>query len=222
MGRAWVDDFDNPSAALLQEDSFIFIAGKVNSDKMKEMIVRMLELTGLKIAYVIPENKSLGDEIESIYRENCKKIFRYSIKRKKEEFDLEKLQSIVDNIPENAITFTKDQTKDPKEMLKIAEKLSNLIDIDTTKVRDRDKKDFWILKNPDKVKELITKKEWGLYNQKKLDDKQIYKLQLKRISQEDLNSFSPEDLKVLAIYKQFNSGYALTPQIVKNKNVTQR
>lgn len=127
---------------------------------------------------------------------------------------------IVDNIPEDAITYTKDQNADPKEMLKIAEKLSKLINVDTSKVRDRDKKDFWIVKNPEKAKNLITKNEWKLYYQKKLDDKQIYNLQLQRIPNNEIQSFSPSDLQVIAIYKQFNSGYALTPQIVKNKNVT--
>jgi penicillin-binding protein A len=127
---------------------------------------------------------------------------------------------IVDNIPLNAITFTKNQNEDPKKMLKVAEDLSNLISVDITKIRERDRKDFWILKNPEKAKEKITKKEWDLYDEKKLDDKQIYKLQLERITNEEINSFSNEELEVLAIYRQFNSGYALTPQIVKNKDVT--
>ncbi|HJV17477.1 MAG TPA: penicillin-binding protein 2, partial [Bacillales bacterium] len=127
---------------------------------------------------------------------------------------------IVDNIPLNAITFTKNQNADPKEMLKVAENLSHLIHVDISKIRERDRKDFWILKHPEKAKEKITKKEWKLYDEKKLDDKEIYKLQLERITNNEMNSFSPEELKVLAIYRQFNSGYALTPQIVKNKEVT--
>jgi penicillin-binding protein A len=127
---------------------------------------------------------------------------------------------IVDNIPLNAITFTKNQNEDPKKMLKVAEDLSNLINVDITKIRERDRKDFWILKNPEKAKEKITKKEWDLYDEKKLDDKEIYKLQLERITNEEINSFSNEELEVLAVYRQFNSGYALTPQIVKNKDVT--
>lgn len=127
---------------------------------------------------------------------------------------------IVDNIPLNAITFTKNQNADPKEMLKVAENLSHLIHVDISKIRERDRKDFWILKHTEKAKEKITKKEWKLYDEKKLDDKEIYKLQLERITNNEMNSFSPEELKVLAIYRQFNSGYALTPQIVKNKEVT--
>ena len=114
-----------------------------------------------------------------------------------------------------------------QEMLKTAEKLSKLINMNTSNpydpdylkktVHDRDKKDFWILKNPEKAKKLITKKEQSLFAQKKLDDKQIYNFQLKRIKDKDLNSLN---LNTVAIFHQMNSGYALTPQIVKNQNVT--
>lgn len=127
---------------------------------------------------------------------------------------------IVDNIPLNAITYTKYQGTSQEEMLEVAEKLATLIYKDPKKVQERDKKDFWIMKNPEKAKEKITKKEWDRFETKKLDDKDIYKLQLKRITEEELKELSEDDLEVLAIYREFNSGYALTPQIVKNENVT--
>ena len=88
---------------------------------------------------------------------------------------------IVDNTPLNAITYTKFQDTSTEEMLETAERLAKLIDKDTSKVRERDKKDFWILKNPEKAKEKITEKEWDLYDQDELDDKELYKLQLERI-----------------------------------------
>jgi penicillin-binding protein A len=128
---------------------------------------------------------------------------------------------IVDNTPLNAITYTKFQDSNQEEMLKTAERLAQLIDKDISKIRERDKQDFWILKNPEKAKEKITKKEWDLYEQEELDDKEIYNLQLKRINKEkDLASLTPQDLETLAIFREFNSGYALTQQIVKNENVT--
>lgn len=129
---------------------------------------------------------------------------------------------IVDNKPLNAITYTKSKNADTKEMLSVAEKLSKLIAIDTSKIRDRDKKDFWILKHPKQAEAKITKKEWALYKQNKLDDKQIYALQLNRITSSDLDTFTTSDLKTLAIFRQFNSGYVLTPQIVKNQNVSSK
>lgn len=122
---------------------------------------------------------------------------------------------IVDNAPLESITYTRPNNATSQEMLNTAEKLSNLVTMDTTTVTDRDKKDFWILLNPDKAKALITKQEWALYNQNKLDDQQIYNLQLARITKSELNSFTTSQLNTLAIYKQMNSGYALTPQTVK-------
>lgn len=126
---------------------------------------------------------------------------------------------IVDNTPLNAITYTKSQSETSQQILAISQKLANTLNIDTSKVTERDKKDYWILKNPDKAQALITKQEWSLYNQQKLSDTQIYDLQLQRIPQNDLD-FSQQDLKVLAIYSEINSGYALAPQIIMNQNVT--
>ncbi|WP_429472180.1 peptidoglycan D,D-transpeptidase FtsI family protein [Neobacillus sp. B4I6] len=128
---------------------------------------------------------------------------------------------IMDNKPLNAITYTKYQQTDQKEMLQTAERLAKIINIDTKKVQIRDKKDFWILKHPKEAEAKVTEKEWALYEQKKLDDKQIYKLQLDRITEKEINSIKGETLRTLAIYRQFNSGYALTPQIVK-VNVTDK
>lgn len=127
---------------------------------------------------------------------------------------------IVDNTPQNAITYTKFQGANQKELLQVAERLSTLIEKDAKKVQERDKKDFWILKNPDRAKAKITEKEWAKFEEKKLDDKDLYKLQLERITDAELKELDTKDLEILAIFREFNSGYALTPQIVKNKKVT--
>nr|WP_191270169.1 penicillin-binding protein 2 [Neobacillus kokaensis] len=127
---------------------------------------------------------------------------------------------IVDNTPLNAITYTKYQNTSQTEMVKTAEKLAKIMDVDTKKVRDRDKKDYWIIKNPEQAKELITEKEWSLYDNKKWDYKKIYNLQLDRIKESEINHYTKEEIKAIAIFKKMNSGYALAPQIVKNKDVT--
>ncbi len=127
---------------------------------------------------------------------------------------------IVDNIPLKAITYTKYQGTTQEEMLEVAENLAKLIDKDPSKIQERDKKDFWIMKNPEQAKRKIKEKEWDQFEAKKLEDKDIYKLQLKRITEAELNSLSQDELEVLAIFREFNSGYALTPQIVKNEGVT--
>ncbi|NMH70018.1 penicillin-binding protein 2 [Bacillus sp. RO3] len=132
---------------------------------------------------------------------------------------------IVDNVPLNAITYTRTQTTKPEEMLKVARDLAVYIEMETDKITDRDRKDFWLLSHPEKAEKLVSKEEL-----KKLEDnedlskddvnKMVYELQLARISEKDIESFSKEEEEVLAIFREFNTGYALTPQIIKNKDVS--
>lgn len=126
---------------------------------------------------------------------------------------------IVDNKPLYAITYTRTQKTSNEEMIATAEKLADMIVMDTEKIRERDKKDFWIIKNPEAAKKKITEKEYQKLADGQLTDDELYKMQLERITDKELNSFSKKDLEVLAIFRAFNTGYYLTPQIVKNKNV---
>ncbi|MCM3122419.1 MULTISPECIES: penicillin-binding protein 2 [unclassified Mesobacillus] len=129
------------------------------------------------------------------------------------------MKAIVDNTPSNAITYTKSQSTQTKEMLMVAERVAKLIVKDTEndlkKVRERDKKDYWILRNEERAREKITEKEWAQYEEKKLDDKAIYNLQLERITENELKELKKDDLEILAILREMMSGYALSPQIVK-------
>lgn len=127
------------------------------------------------------------------------------------------LHPIVDNKPLNTITYTKYPNTKTKDMLETANKLAQLINQDTGKITERDKKDFWIVKNPKKATALISDKELAL-----LEAQDVYKIQLNRITEDMLNELKEDDLEVLAIFREFNSGYALTPSIVKNKNVTEK
>ncbi|WP_286182974.1 penicillin-binding protein 2 [Bacillus sp. ISL-55] len=133
------------------------------------------------------------------------------------------MKTIVDNTPSKAITYTKSQSTETKEMLMVAERLAKLISKDSEedlkKVRERDKKDYWILTNEERAREKISEKEWSQYDEKKLDDKALYNLQLDRITENELSELTDEDLEILAILRDMMSGYALSPQIVK-KEVT--
>jgi penicillin-binding protein A len=131
------------------------------------------------------------------------------------------LKVIVDNKPLNAITYTNEGASQ-KEMLQVAENLARIIDQKTDKVRERDKKDFWMIKNPDEAKKLITNQEMELFKNKKLKDKDLYKKQLERITDNHLAQLSKQDIEELAIFRIMNSGYKFTPQIIKNEDVTSK
>nr|WP_230203694.1 penicillin-binding protein 2 [Bacillus massiliigorillae] len=126
-------------------------------------------------------------------------------------------QVMVDNVALNAITYTRTQNTTTDEILEVAQKLATLIDKSTNKVTERDMKDYWILVNPKKAKKKITKEDNKLLAEEKIDNKEVYKRQIERITEKDLASISKDELKVLAIFREMNSAKALTPQIIKTK-----
>ncbi|MGE7948343.1 peptidoglycan D,D-transpeptidase FtsI family protein [Lysinibacillus sp. NPDC093688] len=132
---------------------------------------------------------------------------------------------LVDNQPENAITYTKMPTTTTEEMLEIAEKLAQLIEQPTNRVTLRDKQDFWIIKNHDAAYAKVTKaEEKKIKTQENMTTSQINgqidKLVRERITNEELLQLTDKDMEVLAIYREMVSGYNLSPQIIKSENVS--
>lgn len=131
----------------------------------------------------------------------------------------------VDNHPKKAITYTKTSATTSAEILATAEKLATMIEQDTKKITLGDKRDFWILLNPNEAKEKVSTKEVKAINEDSdLSDREkqrkINRLTRERITDAEINSFSEEQLEVLAIYREMMSGYAFSPQIIKSDDVT--
>ncbi|WP_339213060.1 penicillin-binding protein 2 [Solibacillus sp. FSL W8-0372] len=133
---------------------------------------------------------------------------------------------LVDNQPENAITYTKMQTTKSAEMLEIAEKLANLIDQPTDKVTHRDKLDFWIIRNQEAALKKVSQEEMTKFRNEneELETKEInqeFDRRIRdRITEKELEQLTEFDLEVLAIYREMMTGYNLSPQIIKGENVT--
>lgn len=131
---------------------------------------------------------------------------------------------LVDNEPENAITYTKMQATTATEMLEIAEQLAMLIEQPTDKVTQRDKQDFWIQQNRDVAYGKVTAEEEeklrATIEEESDVQKEIDRLVRERITEEELAQLTDFNLEVLAIYREMASGYSLSPQIIKNENVT--
>ncbi|MGM0846651.1 MAG: peptidoglycan D,D-transpeptidase FtsI family protein [Bacillota bacterium] len=134
---------------------------------------------------------------------------------------------IVDNVARNAITYTPPQSPNPEDMMEVAAKLAQLIEMDTSSVRDRDKMDYWILTNKEAADNKVTDQEKKeIAKNKDLSSKdrnsKIYKMTLDRITEGELASLSEQDIENLAIYRELSTGYALTPKIIKNDDVSQK
>jgi penicillin-binding protein A len=130
---------------------------------------------------------------------------------------------IVGNKGLRAITYTRKGNVQPQDMLKVAEKLAEIINKDSSMdlkaITQRDRQDFWILKHPIQAKNLITKADTEKYKNNPNSDTILYQLQLSRIPKDQLN-FPKSELEVLAIYRLMAAGTKLTPVIIKNNNVT--
>ncbi|KEF37347.1 cell elongation-specific peptidoglycan D,D-transpeptidase [Schinkia azotoformans MEV2011] len=125
-----------------------------------------------------------------------------------------KWRTIVDNEPVNAIVYSRMPGTSHEERLKVATQLAKYIEMpinDISEKDERDLKDYWLIKFPEKAKEKYTEKEF-----KELEDNELYKLQLKRITKEDISVFTPEELEVFKIKRELDRGYDLTLNIVKD------
>ncbi|MFJ7933654.1 peptidoglycan D,D-transpeptidase FtsI family protein [Sporosarcina sp. NPDC096371] len=132
---------------------------------------------------------------------------------------------LVDNEPKDAITYTKTTSTSAKEMHEIAKVLATLIEQDTNRITRGDKRDFWILNHPEEALAKVSKKEQLKYEKdgsltRTEAQRAINKLTRERVTDEEINSFTDEELEVLAIYREMMSGYAYSPQIVKSGNVS--
>ena len=128
---------------------------------------------------------------------------------------------LVDNASKMAITYTRNRKTTQQEMLDTAKKLSELIKMDTDKITERDKKDFWVQIHPEKAKRLM-KKEQSLLESGNITQEQYDNQQRDKIGKKQLDELSKKDLQVLAIYREMNAGSTLDPQTIKNEEVTEK
>ncbi|MBP3908864.1 MAG: penicillin-binding protein 2, partial [Turicibacter sp.] len=117
---------------------------------------------------------------------------------------------LVDNEAVSTITYQRYSDVSESEMKEIASQLADLIDVEFTKLTSRDLKDLYLEKFEDEAKELYTKEE-----AKTLEDKELYQLQLSRITDEMLAQLTDHDKETHAIYINMKKGTNLTSNIIK-------
>ncbi|MUK87116.1 penicillin-binding protein 2 [Ornithinibacillus sp. L9] len=144
---------------------------------------------------------------------------------------------IVDNKPLYAITYTPPKGVQAKDKLDVAEKLSQYIsmldncegiedsseleaceynrDKQLKSITERNKKEYWYLKNQEEADSRLSLEEAA-----EMSNSDAYNETLKRITEDEISNFTEEELEVILIKKELDKAYSLTPQIVKNENVT--
>ncbi|MCZ0704054.1 cell division protein FtsI/penicillin-binding protein 2 [Natronobacillus azotifigens] len=132
---------------------------------------------------------------------------------------------VLDNEPERTITYTPPRNGDSaKKRLEIAEKLAEFIMMEEefedleARVRERDKQEYWYLFNTQEAGSRLTEEE------KELSAGEQYNKMLEKIKPEDYNTFDWSDrhlLNVVAIKKELDTAFQLSPHTIKNENVTE-
>ncbi|UTH03608.1 penicillin-binding protein 2 [Macrococcoides canis] len=128
---------------------------------------------------------------------------------------------LVDNTSKKSITYTRDRMTTSKEILSIAKKLQKIIDMPTDALTLRDKQDFYILTHKEAVNQLM-KKENALLENGEITEGAYNAALYKKLTSKQINKLSKKELQVAAIYREMSSGSQLSPQIIKNEDVTEK
>ena len=128
---------------------------------------------------------------------------------------------LVDNTSKKSITYTRDRMTTSKEILIIAKKLQKIIDMPTGTLTQRDKQDFYILTHKEAVDQLM-KKENTLLKNGEITEEAYNTALYKKLTAKQINKLSKKELQVAAIYREMSSGSQLSPQIIKNEDVTEK
>ena len=128
---------------------------------------------------------------------------------------------LVGNKPKLAINYTRPADAKISTMVEIAKKLTTLISVDVSDLKERDLKDYWVATNPDKLDSLLTADEKKRIAKENLSTSQTYEMQLEHIPADELN-YSDAEKQVIAIFTKMNSAYALSTVTLKNEGVTEQ
>jgi len=96
MGKAWADDIENPKSAQILIGDFCFFAGVPNIDLVKNIPDYYTNTCIL----MIPASDQCGALIEQEYKDKSNKFMRYAFKKEPGIFNIEKLQSYINKLPE--------------------------------------------------------------------------------------------------------------------------
>ena len=127
---------------------------------------------------------------------------------------------IVDNKSLKTIVYKKEKGTTVEEMLEAATNLAAHLDIDSSKLQDRNKREYYCSKNKKICDKLVTSKEKEKVTERKLTENDLTNLKYSRIPETALN-FSKEEEKVAYIYYLMNRGYTYEEKIIKS-DVTDR
>ena len=122
---------------------------------------------------------------------------------------------IVDNKSLKTITYQKIKGTSNLEMIEVARKVVNHLNLDYDKLTKRSKKEYLCVIDKKYCDSLVTQKERDKVSQKKMTSNELQELKYERIPDEKL-IFSEEENKVAHLYYLMNKGYTYEEKIIKS------
>ena len=129
---------------------------------------------------------------------------------------------LVDNKAIRSIIYRKPFGVTTEDEVKKAYKMSKILKLDYEKLKQRNKKEFYILINREETNKLITSSEYKKLENRKITENDIYELKIKRITKDKLNKMTSDDNKAAYIYYLMNKGYYYEDKTIKENNVTNK
>ena len=126
---------------------------------------------------------------------------------------------IVDNKALKTIYYQKEKNITPLEEVHLALEVAPHLDLAYSKLQDRNLREFYLAKYPEKAEKLIKDEEWDLLEMRKLTNQEIEKMKLDRISEDELAQLSEEDKKAAYLYYLMNQGYSYDEKLIKTEDV---
>ena len=122
---------------------------------------------------------------------------------------------LVDNKSLKTITYQKKKGVTNIEMIEVAKRLLPHIDIDYSRINDRQKREYFYALNKKKCDKLVTKSEIEKVEQRKMTNRELEELKISRIKDKDLE-FSDEENKLIYLYYLMSRGYTYEEKIIKS------
>lgn len=123
--------------------------------------------------------------------------------------------ALVSNEANPAITFTRGNNMEGKDLYKLANQLNQLIDVPAEDLTTRDKKDYW-LADPKQLEEAQKRLS---FKEKGLESAEQYAALVHHVTKNEIQ-FDETELKAATIFKKMNSAATLNTVYIKSKGVT--
>ena len=101
---------------------------------------------------------------------------------------------IVDNIAVKVIYYKKPNNIKIEDEIFLANRLSELLEVNFSKITNDNIKKFWIDNNQKEAKTKIKEEEWKLLEERKITLEDIEKYKLERVSEKEMKTVDPERL----------------------------